>query len=60
MQERSARNSKAAAILITWPKTVKEIAIRCTVYAPMLSQINGLAMLIWGCPNIVNCTVACP
>jgi len=36
------------------------IGIRCTVYAPMLSQINGLAMLIWGCPNIVNCTVACP
>src|SRR6478672_10500626 len=31
--------------------------ISCTVDAAMLSQINGLAMLIWGCPNIVNCTV---
>ena len=60
MQERSAGNSKAATTLITWPIDYTRMLIRCTVDAAMLSQINGLVMLIWGCPNIVNCTVACP
>ena len=35
-----------------------EIPISFTVEPAMLRQINGLALLIWGSPNIVNCTVA--